>query len=183
MKPGKTRAMIAGAVLAALIPAAALAKDQVVTVDSQAGPWVAGLNKKMPFGVGDAKPPVVVTGFAPDRDEKLAIIPEGTTSTPGHATIDAGGIADQQVDDTFGPHKKRYPSFYTPKILYPANAHALVGVFIDAKGVVLGRPFVIGSGVRVPVADGAAGLALGFNDESAAGNGGALKVTVQMPDD
>lgn len=178
----KTIVMV-GALLTTCIPAAVAARDVVVGVDARSGPWLPGLNKNMPYGTGDAAPPMVVTGFAPDQDEKLAIIPEGVTTANGKANVDSSGIADKEVDDTTGPHKKRYPSFYTPKILYPANAHALIAAFVDAGGVVMGRPFAIGQGVRVPVPDGAKGLALGFNDESAKGNDGVLKVTVEMPDD
>lgn len=174
---------MAGILLAGVAPVAAHAKVVAVIVDAQAAPWDAKANKNMPFGTGDAKPPVLVTGFAPDEDQKLAIMPDGTTTAAGHDGVDAAGIADKEVDDTMGPHKKRYPSFYTPKILYPTNQHALIAAFADGDGKVLGRPFAVGRGVRVSVPDGAKALGLGFNDESAKGNSGALKVTVEMPDD
>lgn len=169
--------------LAALGGSPAVAKEQVVTVDARSGPWLVKANDDMPYGAGDALPPTLVTGFPSDLDEKLAIIAEGTTRVASGETVGAEGIADSAVDDGDGPKGERYPSFYTPKLLYPANRHALVGAFLDAEGGLIGRPFVIGPGVRVPIASGAAALALGFNDESFAGNSGALTVTVIGPDD
>lgn len=158
----------------------AWAREVTVQVDARSGPWLTSVNKKMPYG-RDAGAPAVVPGV--DAAAKLSIYPEGTTLSSGDGAVDGSGVASKAVDDANGPRGKRYPSFYTPKILYPANLHALVAVFVDAKGVVIGRPFVVGTGVRVPVPEGASALSLGFNDESFAGNQGTLKVTVELPDD
>lgn len=167
--------------LAALVPAAAAARDVTVPVDARAGPWSVTANPELPYGAGDAIAPVVVTGFPSDIDGKLEIMPDGTTTPGKGAAVDATGIDGDAVDDTRGPGKKVYPSFYAPKILYPSNRHALIGVFVDAAGKVMGRPFVVGKGVRVTIPAGAHGLSLGFNDVRFAGNAGALTVLVRMP--
>ena len=171
---------IVGALVALLLPAAALAKDVTVQVDAHAGPWAPAANKKMPFGRDPGAPVLVKLS---DAFGKVSIYADGTTVSAGHGAVDSKGVDGKAVDDSKGPHGKVYPSLYTPKILYPANLHALVAVFVDAKGLVIGRPFVVGDGVRVEKPDGAAAVALGFNDVDFAGNRGALTVTVNMPDD
>ena len=176
----RTRVLATFALVGLFGPGVAWAREVSVQVDARSGPWLTRVNKKMPYG-RDAGAPATVPGI--DAAAKLSIYPEGTTLSPDDGAVDGSGVASKAVDDANGPRGKRYPSFYTPKILYPANLHALVAVFVDAKGVVIGRPFVVGTGVRVPVPEGASALSLGFNDASFAGNSGALKVTVELPDD
>lgn len=172
------------AVLLTLVTAQpAFARDVTVLVDARAGPWSVAANPKMKYGVGDALPPMIVTGFPSDIDGQIEIVPQGTTMAAQGGAVDGNGVASEAVDDIRGPRNKYYPSFYTPKVLYPANRHALLGVFVDAAGRLLSRPFVIGTGMRVGIPAGAHGLALGFNDVVATGNSGALSVQVRMPDE
>lgn len=161
----------------------AAARDVTVSVDAKAGPWVNRSNKKMRYGIGDEAPPATVTGFVNDADEKLAIypVPDATTRVGGRE-VRAEGIEDEAVDDLPGAKGKYYPSLYAPKILYPTNRHALIAVFVDVEGRLMGRPFAVGRGVRVTIPDQAAALALGFNDVSFAANEGTLPVVVSMPD-
>lgn len=165
---------------AAMVPAAASAKSITVQVDAKSGPWTAAANKKMPFG-RDPGAPVLVP--LPDILGKVSIYAEGKTVSAGNGAVESIGVESKAVDDTKGPHGKVYPSLYTPKILYPANLHALVAVFVDAKGMIVGRPFVVGEGVRVEIPDGASAVSLGFNDVDFAGNSGSLKVVVEVPDE
>ncbi|MBN2970630.1 hypothetical protein JW805_01190 [Roseomonas aeriglobus] len=169
--------MLAAALIAAT-PAAA--RDVTVQVDAASGPWRVDLNSDlMPYGIGDAKPPVVVPFDI--GGGVIAIIPSGTTAIPGRADVPPIGLENDAVDDK-EVKKKRYPSFYAPKLLYPSYRHALVAAFVDDKGVVVGRPFIVGKGIRVPIPENTAGLALGFNDISFKGNTGALSVIVVIPD-
>jgi hypothetical protein len=178
--PSATRPCLwLGAILLAGLSQPASAKPIVVSVDAHSGPWSQAKNPNLSFGVGDEAAPVVVGGLAGSEGGKAEIWPVGTTSVDGQLA-DGKGLKTKEADDSPGPHGKRYPSFYTPKILYPAQVHALIGAFVDASGVIVGRPFVIGAGVRVPIPDGAAGVALGFNDESFAANAGQLQVTVNV---
>lgn len=159
----------------------AAAREVTVMIDAKAGPWEPAANKKMPFG-RDGGPPVVVK--VPDLPgAKVSIYAEGTTVSAGHGAVGANGVDGKAVDDRKGPGRKVYPSLYAPKILYPANLHALIAVFVDAQGVVLGRPFVVGDGVRVGIPEGADAVSLGFNDVDFAKNSGTLKVTVDVPDE
>lgn len=169
------------ALLLSSVPA--LAAERHVMVDAKAGPWLNGVNKKMRYGLGDEAPPAMVTGFVNDADAKIEIYPvEGATTMVQGKPVGPQGIAGTAVNDAPGPKKKYYPSLYAPKILYPTDAHALIGAFTDAKGVLMGRPFAIGKGVRVTIPDQAAALTLGFNDVTFAGNSGALSVIVVLPD-
>lgn len=169
--------------LAGPFTGSAAAREVAVSVDAKAGPWLNRANKKMRYGIGDEAPPALVTGFVNDADEKLAIYPApgATTRVDGRA-VGAEGIGGEAVDDMPGAKGRYYPSLYAPKILYPTNRHALIAAFVDGEGRLMGRPFAVGQGVRVTIPDQAAGLALGFNDASFAGNDGALPVIVSMPD-
>ncbi|WP_404337666.1 hypothetical protein AB2M62_02935 [Sphingomonas sp. MMS12-HWE2-04] len=172
------------ALLGLLVPALpAYAGEKQVSVDARAGPWLNGANKKMGYGLGDEAPPLLITGFVNDADAKIEIYPvEGSTTLVDGKPVGPEGIDGTAVNDTPGPKKKYYPSLYAPKILYPTNAHALIGAFVDAKGTLMGRPFAVGKGVRVTIPDQAAGLTLGFNDVKFTGNSGALSVVVVLPD-
>ncbi len=170
--------LMAGLTLVALSQPAS-AKPVVVTVDAHCGPWSQKANPTLKYGLGDEAEPTVVPIPPDSASEKLEVWPTGTTTASAGA-VDGIGLKTKEADDSPGPHGKHYPSFYTPKILYPAYAHALIGTFVDASGGVVSRPFVIGAGVRVQIPDGATGLALGFNDESFAANSGQLQVTVNI---
>jgi hypothetical protein len=166
------------AVAIAGVAAPALAKEVTVTVPAKAGPWSPALNPKLKYGVGDALPPVSVPVV--DGDE-IGILPEGTIKI-GTKTFGGSGDESNAVDDKKGKKGKLYPSFYTPKVLYPANLHGLVGTFADERGVIVGRPFMIGEGIKLVVPDAAKTLLLGFNDESYKDNEGEMKVTLFIPD-
>ncbi|MEH3121670.1 MAG: hypothetical protein PGN16_06750 [Sphingomonas phyllosphaerae] len=169
------------ALVATAMPAVVSARDVVVQVNARSGPWPLAPNaEKMRFGRGDSAPPTIVPFDL--GGGKIGVFGEGTTATPDKTGIGPLGVDDDAVDDTLGPGKSRFPSFYTAKILYPANRHALAAIFVDGKGVVVGRPFMVGTGVRVTIPEGAAGLSLGFNDTEFSGNSGALSVTVQIPE-
>lgn len=167
--------------IAAFSPISVAAKTLAVSVDARSGPWSQKANPKMPYGVGDELPPLVVAGLEPDSG-KVEIYPVGKTSVRGK-DLDSEGNQDQEVDDSTGRNKTRFPSFYAPKILYPAYAHGLVATFIDAGGNIVGRPFMVGKGVRVSIPKQATGLALGFNDDSFADNEGSMALEIVVPDE
>jgi hypothetical protein len=151
-----------------------------IALDAATAPWDPVVNAAtLPIGAKGAKPPVVVPITVPAG--KAVIFAEGTTDTAEATGIGVIGNEKKTVNDTPSPDGQRYPSFYVPKLLYPAYRHGLVAVFVDAKGAVVSRPFMVGKGVRLPNPDTAAGLALGFNDVDFAGNTGTLHVTVELP--
>lgn len=162
-------------------PAAPATVQRVsVAIDAATAPWDPVANAAtLPIGAKGAKPPVVVPIEVPAG--KAVIFAEGTTNTAEAAGVGAIGNEKKTINDTLSPDGQRYPSFYVPKLLYPAYRHGLVAVFVDAKGAVVSRPFMVGKGVRLPIPDAAAGLALGFNDVDFTGNTGTLHVTVELP--
>ena len=162
-------------------PAAAATVQRVtVALDSATAPWDATVNAAtLPIGAKGAKPPVVVPIAVPAG--KAVIFAEGTTDTPDATELGVTGNEKKLVNDTLTADGQRYPSFYVPKLLYPAYRHGLVAVFVDAKGAIVSRPFMVGKGIRLPIPDTAAGLALGFNDADFTGNTGTLRVTVELP--
>ena len=63
------------------------------------------------------------------------------------------------------------------------NSNALIGVFTDASGVILGMPFIVGNGpLRKTAPLGAENLQLGINGPTGwlASNGGSLTVGVTV---
>ncbi|CAL4869635.1 hypothetical protein MMA231_03927 (plasmid) [Asticcacaulis sp. MM231] len=157
------------------------ARTVTVAVDAKSGPWSTKANSKMKYGVGDEAPPFIITGIPVDSVDKVEVYADGVTTVKGKVEVGPVGFEDFEVNDSKA-RGKYYPSFYTPKLLYPAYQHALVMGFVDDKGVLVSRPFVVGEGVRVPIPEGATGLALGFNDVSFKDNSGTLSVTVTIPD-
>lgn len=164
-----------------LVAPAAVAKTVTVTVDAKAGPWSVKLNPKMPYGNGDEAPSAVVKGLEPESG-KVEIYPDGKITVAGKQ-FDSVGDSDKEVDDRTGKKKKRFPSFYTPKILYPAYAHGLVATFINDAGVIVGRPIMVGEGIRVAIPADATGISLGLNDDIFADNSGSLTVKLELPED
>lgn len=166
--------------IACAVPVTATAREVTVVVDAKSGPWSVKINPKMPYGVGDAGPPTIVPGIEPDSG-KVEIYPDGKIGV-ADKTFDSAGDQDRAVDDSTGRKKSRFPSFYTPKVLYPAYAHGLVATFLDPEGKIVGRPYMVGSGVRVPIPEQATQLALGVNDDSFAANTGSYTVKLVLPD-
>lgn len=177
----KAGLMFLGA-LAAVLAGPALAREVTVEVDARAQPWDEDAFEGMAFGKGDGAPPVQIKGLEDLAGANVAIVPKagGVTLVEG-AEVGPEGIVGDAADD-LRVKKRVYPSLYTPKILYPVHRHALLAVFVDEEGRPVGRPFPVGTGVRVGVPDEARGLSLGFNDITFKGNTGTLEVIVQIPD-
>ncbi|MGK2909531.1 MAG: hypothetical protein ACSLE1_07000 [Sphingobium sp.] len=162
----------------------AIAKDVSVAVDARSGPWLNKGNKKMRYGKGDELPPAMVSGFVNDTAEKIAImVPPGATTRVDGQDVGPEGIEGQAADDQPGEGGQYFPSLYAPEILYHNHRHALIAAFVDAQGMLMGRPFAVGKGARVTIPDEAAALVMGFNDVGFVGNSGSLAATVTLPDD
>ncbi|GGB15536.1 hypothetical protein GCM10011380_01210 [Sphingomonas metalli] len=181
-KPNAAAAAASGTASPAAEPAAeAKTKRVVVSVDAASAPWDVKTNAELvPLAAPGSKPPVVVPIEVPAG--KIRILAEGTTDTVETKAIGPVGNEKKAVNDSAAPGNQRYPSFYIPKLMYPAYKHALLGIFIDEKGMIVSRPFPIGNGVRISIPATAAGLALGFNDADFTGNSGSLKVLVETPE-
>lgn len=109
----------------------------------------------------------------------------GTTGQPDAnaplAHAGAWGPAGQPfvpTDGRIGALGSIFPSYHMPAKSYPVQVNALVGAFVDADGVIIGKPFKIGERTYARVPLGTAALALGLNAENFGYNRGAYVVTV-----
>lgn len=166
-------------IVVAVAPSIAYAKDVTVRVDARAAPWNTGVNRKLAFGLANARPATVVWNVTLIPGIKVRFAAKGTTTTV------IGGEAfgpDGQQDWTEDHGAALFPSHYISQRQGPIYLNELVGCFIDADGRVVGEPFAIGSTREVAVPEGAAALSLGINDDNYGDNTGGLDVTVHVPE-
>ncbi len=152
--------------------------------------WVSGgLNDAFQYGVLDGSGPVIVDAssgidFSPGGILTIEYL-TGLTSAFGNpgGDVDADGyVGSVFKNDDPGSTGEFFPSLYTP-MDWDTFLQALMGVFTDASGSIVGTPFEVGNGptaVAIPV--GATQLQLGFNDDLFADNTGSLRVQVSGPD-
>lgn len=168
-------------VMAAMVAAvpAANAREVTIRVDAKSVPWRTGLNRKMPFGIGDGEAPTVLWGDRFPAGSKIQVTSKGQTTTiPGSPPFGPGGIPSWTNDRGLA----LFPSHYIDTSTRPAHLNELVGCFIDGDGVCIGKPFVIGEAAAVTIPQGTAGLSMGLNDDKFSDNEGAFTVTVVIPE-
>jgi hypothetical protein len=144
-----------------------------VTVAATAGPWVQSLNPSSPYGVGDNTAPTIVIGLTSGESVTVAYV-SGLTSSfySVPPTVDANGYGPANgynpppfTSDNLGSSGTHLPGYYTTS---PSTVvlNELLGVFTNAGGVIVGKPFAIGDGpVTVTDPAGATQLQLGVNDD------------------
>lgn len=178
--------------LALLLAASALPSAAAhVEVDSRSGPWQwtpNGVNSAYQYGVGDHLDPA---GFC--RPQDLSFPPWQTITVtylsglvnpyggpcPGPFCTDASGSG--AFNDNPGSSGRIAPSFYIPHSEYDAGLMALIGVFLDGGGQILGAPHKIGNGpTSLAAPSGAAFFQLGFNDDIFSDNTGSVLVDVEI---
>jgi hypothetical protein len=145
-----------------------------VAVGGRTQPWSVAANPTMPYGFGDGVDPVVVP---------LPMTPGHTLTITANGSMRAsdsrpyvGPAGQAPPTGSTQPNGVYYPSHY---IVDPTNLIELIGVFVTFAGVVVGAPFVIGTGVSslvIPV--GADRLQLAVNDDHYRDNNGSYIVTV-----
>lgn len=169
--------------LTAMMVGQAHAKDVAVTVAATSMPWNPGINGKKRFGRGDGSRPVMIVGQHLFERAKVRFSASGETTTiPDGVAIGPDGQADFVADDNVGNSGVLFPGHYVDRATRPVRLNALLGAFIDADGRVVGAPFLVGRSAVQTVPAGAMGIALGINDDIYADNGGALSVTVDIPE-
>ena len=155
-------------------PAAALnpVKEQavVVAVSGRSNPWDQRINPLMSYS-SDAFAPVVW-----QLDEHGIAAGSVVTIRCAGGTTNAGGVSDSGCDglkgmfppsnDTFQPACQHYyPSKYQDPSTYDTWVFQVIGVFTDAKGLVIGKPFPLSSApISVIVPPEASRLQFGMND-------------------
>ena len=160
------------------------------TVAATSMPWVwkpGGLNTAFQYGLQDGSPPTVVplAGVGAEAGQRVTIRYVGGQIALGAdgPKADGLGYAGQKDHGGNGITGRKLPSAFMQP--YPINLGALVGVFTDKDGGIVGAPFAIGDGwVRKRVPPGADRLQLGVNDDifgasnAETGNSGSFTVSV-----
>jgi len=170
------------------------------------------LNSAYQYGVDDGTPPVVVDAssaisFAPGGTLVITFLgPADSSCTPSNCVSidtltsstmpgsptpyeDANGLTlstaiPYNASNNPGTSGRDFPSDYMSQASYPIYLGALVGVFTDSSGNIVGTPFFIGDGptsVMIP-GGGVTQLQLGIDDDIFYDNSGSLSVQVQGPD-
>lgn len=172
-----------GVVLLSFMIMPAVAGEVTVKVPGTAMPWSQKSNPNIPFGRGDGTKPVVVKDVKIVPGTSVSITATGETSTiPGGAYFDPSGQTDFVATDQVGGSGSIFPAYFIDPSLYPVHLNELIGVFTDAKGALVARPFPVGEAFDVIVPPNAEKLQFGLNDDIFADNDGSLTVTVKTPD-
>lgn len=150
-------------------------EDLLLEVNAKCGPWIftkGGLNADYPYGRGDHLPPVVVKadGKLPFRNGELIQIQYLRKRARAVAwnydnSCDSEGETLRLVNNFRGYTGNYMPSRYVPSSEYPVFLMALIGVFADEKGAMIGSPFKVGLHRTVQVPEGARQLQFGVNDD------------------
>jgi hypothetical protein len=158
------------------------------TVDSHAGPWVynAGLNSTFTYGVGDYTSPTVVSAadgfdFSAGNMFTIAYV-SGLTDPFGISpAYDAAGDTGYEANNNGGSSGMFFPSLYVDPASYPVYLAAVIGVFTDSSGSIVGTPFAVNDLGTFTLPVGATQLQLGINDDIFVDNVGSLVMSVTGP--
>lgn len=161
------------------MPVAGYTATLTAKVRGTAGPWDPAINRNMPYGKNDQSKPVIVpilnirpgTMIQISADGFLEYTRDGESIGPdGNRRIDPGRSEGGGAG---------YPSQYVDRSSHrPRAVGQLMGAFVDADGVIVGLPFIIGSQAKVEVPKGAMGLSLGIDDWEFRNNDGMLNVKI-----
>lgn len=184
------RSVARAAALAAisLTATANFAADVTVFVDGRSGPWDISANPAYPYGVTVGSTPdvhlspTVVSAalglsFAAGNSLTVQYVANGKSPLAGASGTVWGsggdGVAWWIPSD---PPCSGSPGCYTGVRTY---LEQLLGVYADSAGVIVGMPFVVGSGPTTTVIPvGASRLLLGFNDGWYNDNGAGIDVRI-----
>lgn len=150
------------------------------TVSGQSGPWDATVNADHPYGLAAnvMLAPTIVALSAlnlPQAEGILTITYRSGSASygSGYASTDGLGVNGYEAIDGY------FPGQYVDESESPVYVLALLGVFADGDGVIVGTPFKIGNGPRtVKVPQGAERLQIGFNDHQYVDNTGSIVVRI-----
>ena len=171
-RPSAWRLALALAVFGA---ASAHALTITAHVDSHDMPWQfsGSLNSAYSFGFQDGAAPAVVSaanGFDFTAGGVLTL-----TYASGLVSGDGGGLGLYDANGNAGAVTPNGPDKY----FHPFSPlMALVGVFADAGGALVGSPFLVGDSKSLTIPAGASRLQLGFNDDRFIDNTGSLVMSI-----
>jgi len=162
-----------------VLPSVVLAAEAVVKVPGTAMPWSQKINPNIPFGRNDGTKPAELKGLKIVAGQSLRITAMGGTSTiPGGPEFGPAGQESFIATDQIGGSGSIFPARFIDPSAYPVHLNELIGVFSDAKGHLIARPFAVGESFEVTVPANAEKLQFGLNDDIFADNAGELTVTV-----
>jgi hypothetical protein len=176
--PGPTPTAVTTAV-----PVGGVTKPVLAT----AGPWKfvsGGLNAAFPFSEKDtAGFPTAPTIFSASDGLNFAsgvvlhvrFVSGGVAQGGGYRPVDANGNKGYACSDPRPLPYGHCPSAYTSG---PHFVSELIGVFTDASGTIVGKPFVIGDSADLTVPAGATALSMGVNDSGYFNNKGSMQIAV-----
>ncbi len=177
------------------VPPAAPNLEPTYTVAATAMPWLwkkSTFNSRFRFGLQDGTPPTSISlsglGAAPGQSILIHYVSGKIMLGFGTPQTDAAGYTLQEDDHGIGITGQPLPSMYIKS--RHANLAALIGVFTDKSGNIVGDPFAVGDGpVRAQVPAQASQLQLGINDDiygeenlSTANTGSLLIAVSKIPD-
>ncbi|CAL4869658.1 hypothetical protein MMA231_03950 (plasmid) [Asticcacaulis sp. MM231] len=173
------------AVLLAAVAGAALlfgtANAQTITfqIPGTSKAWDSRVNPDYPIGIGDGSAPAAAEALALKSGNKIHITATGGTQTfPGGTMIGPEGQQDYTADDYPGGSGQFFPSKYVDPLDFPAFLNELIGVFVDAKGRIISKPFPVGKDWKGVVPTGAVKLQFGINDDVLNDNSGEISVVI-----
>jgi hypothetical protein len=152
-----------------------------------AGPWKfvsGGLNAAFPYSekdrAGFPTAPTIFSAndgltFTAGGTLHVRYVSGGVAQSAGYARVDANGNKGYACSDPRPLANGHCPSTYTSG---PHLVSELIGVFTDASGTIVDKPFVIGNSADLTVPAGAAALSMGVNDSGYFNNVGSLQIAV-----
>jgi len=196
MRVGSLRAILFAVVISALVPAGRAGEGDdaggtpttIFKVDAKCGPWdweKGGLNRYYAYGKGEHASPAAFKGHGGRRLSPGQILSirhvKGRCRAwdPGYDNMNGPeGYLKTDASSYTGNSGEKLPSMFVRPDEWPTYIMALIGVFTDAGGNIVGFPFEIGEQRTVMVPGGATQLQFGLNDDVFADNSGSFEISI-----
>ncbi|WP_211211208.1 family 43 glycosylhydrolase [Asticcacaulis biprosthecium] len=163
----------------ALLCGHANAQELKLNVSGTSKAWDNRVNPDYPIGIDEGSSPAVARGLSLRAGEKIHITATGGTQTfPNGTRIGPEGQQDYTADDYPGGSGRFFPSKYVDPSDFPAFLNQLIGVFVDTRGRIVGKPFPVGTDWKGLVPKGAVKLQFGINDDVLNDNSGEISVVI-----
>lgn len=164
----------------------------VLVVDAKSGPWdweTGGANKYYAYGNGRHGKPAIFRGhdgkgLSPGQILSVRYLKgrcrawdpgfDNTNGPEGYPKTDASSYT--------GNSGNKLPSIFVHPTEWPTFIMALIGVFTDSAGNIVGFPFKVGEQSHLTVPGGAAQLQFGLNDDLFDDNSGFFEIAVSEED-
>jgi hypothetical protein len=159
----------------------------ILEIDARCGPWdwkKGGLNRYYAYGKRH-EPPVVFKGrdgqgLLPGQILSISYVKGRCRAwDPGYDNTNGPeGYLKTDASSYTGNSGEKLPSMFVRPDEWPTYIMALIGVFTDAGGNIVGFPFEIGEQRTVSVPGGATQLQFGLNDDFFVDNSGSFEISI-----